>query len=305
MTSDQLDATALNDHTTGLPAPKLAWRDFLMLGKAGITAMVLVTTAAGLLLAPEAVSATRWVLTLLGTALVSAGAAALNQVVERRIDAKMQRTARRPLPSGRMSVGVALTSGVLAGTIGTTTLALAATPMAAAVAFATLLGYVAVYTPFKRVSSLSTIVGAVPGAAPPLIGWAAATGGLEAGAWALFGLLFLWQMPHFLAIAWLYQDDYERGGFPLIAIGDPGARRTGRQAVLYTAALIPVSLLPTALGRTGVVYLVGTALCGVGFLALAGAFSIKPERTSARRLLFASILYLPLVLILLLLDHLR
>jgi protoheme IX farnesyltransferase len=304
MTPNDLRTTALDTHPTELPTPKLVWRDFLMLGKAGITAMVLVTTAAGILLAPASVSPLQWALTLLGTALVSAGSAALNQVVERHIDARMQRTARRPIPSGRMPVQVALMAGVLAAVTGTTILALAATPLAATIALLTLVGYVAVYTPFKRVSSLSTIVGAFPGAAPPLIGWAAATGSLDVGAWALFGLLFLWQMPHFLAIAWLYQDDYQRGGFPLIAIGDLGARRTGRQAVLYTTALVPVSLLPTALGLTGPVYLVGALLLGLAFLGLAGAFSIDPNRTTARRLLFASILYLPLVLVLLVVGRL-
>lgn len=285
------------------PAASGGWRDFLILGKSGITAMVLVTTAAGLLLAPGPVSLMTWVATLIGTALVSAGAAALNQVVERKIDARMERTAKRPLPSGRMDVAVAGFSGVLSAVLGVAILAVGANPIAALIALGTLIGYVAVYTPFKRISSLSTIVGAVPGAAPPLIGWAAATGSLDWGGWVLFGLLFLWQMPHFLAIAWLYQADYQRGGFPLIAIGDAGARRTGRQAVLYTAALIPVSLLPSALGLCGLVYLVGTLVLGLAFLVLAGWFAIVPERRTARQLLFGSILYLPAVLILLLIDH--
>lgn len=286
------------------PLPSFQLRDYLVLGKSGITLMVLVTTAAGILLAPQRVPWATWLATMLGTALVCAGAAALNQVVERRSDALMNRTARRPLPAGRIDVATATVAGIAAAVVGTTILALWANLLAAAIALATLLGYVVVYTPLKKVSSLATIVGAIPGAAPPLIGWVAATGEASAGGWALFGLLFLWQMPHFLAIAWLYRDDYVRGGFPLITTEDPSGRSAGRQALFYAAALLPISLLPAALGLTGAVFAVGTALCGIGFLALAGAFSIDANRLSARRLLLASIAYLPAVLALLAIDRL-
>lgn len=293
-------ATDILEH----PQSPVSVRDFLILGKAGITTMVLVTAAAGVLLAPGDAGWRLWVAALAGTALVSAGAAALNQVVERKVDAQMERTQRRPLPAGRIDPLTATLVGVLATALGTVLLALEANLLAAAIALATAVGYVAIYTPFKRVSSLATIVGAAPGAAPPLIGWAAAAGNLAPGAWVLFAMLFVWQLPHFLAIAWMYRDDYERGGFPLITIDDPGARRTGRQAVLWAAALIPVSLLPTALGLTGMVYFIGAALLGMAFLAAAGVFAVKADRPSARRLMFTSILYLPAILALLALDHL-
>ena len=192
-------------------------RDLLALTKTGITAMVALSAASGMLLAADdgPTQPALWFHTLLGTALVAAAASALNQVVERDVDGLMRRTAQRPLPAGRLQADAAVVFAVLLGAGGLLELALGANLLAAALAAATLVAYVAVYTPLKRVHSLSTVVGAIPGAVPPMIGWAAVTGTLGPGAWALFALLFFWQMPHFLAIAWIYRADYARGGFPM------------------------------------------------------------------------------------------
>jgi protoheme IX farnesyltransferase len=228
----------------------------------------------------------------------------LNQVVERDTDALMRRTADRPIPAGRVDPDAALGLGVVLAVAGMGWLALAANPLAALLGAATLAGYLFVYTPLKRVSSLATLVGAVPGAMPPLIGWAAARGSLGAGAWALFGILFLWQLPHFLAIAWMYRADYQRGGMPMLPVIDPGGSRTGRQSVLYAAALVPVSLAPTALGLTGAVYFAGALALGLAFFGVALAFQRALSNQAARRLLLVSVLYLPAVLAVMLLDRL-
>ncbi|HEV8631672.1 MAG TPA: heme o synthase [Thermoanaerobaculia bacterium] len=281
-------------------------RDLLGLTKSGITAMVAVSTAAGMLLARNGASPplALWVHTLLGTALVAAAASALNQVVEREQDALMRRTAQRPLPAGRLQPDVALLCAGVLGAVGLLELALGANLLAAALAAATLVGYVGVYTPLKRVSSLSTIVGAVPGAVPPMIGWAAVRGTLDPGAWALFALLFFWQMPHFLSIAWLYRADYARGGFPMLSVNDPDGLRTSRQALLYCAALVPVSLLPAAIGLAGGVYFFGALAAGAWFFAATAAFALDRSAGSAKRLMLVSVFYLPVVLTALAADRL-
>lgn len=280
-------------------------RDLLGLTKSGITAMVAVSTAAGMLLARNGASPPAlWVHTLLGTALVAAAASALNQVVEREQDGLMRRTAQRPLPAGRLQPDVALLCAGVLGAVGLLELALGANLLAAALAAATLVGYVGVYTPLKRVSSLSTIVGAVPGAVPPMIGWAAMRGHLDPGAWALFALLFFWQMPHFLSIAWLYRADYARGGFPMLSVNDPDGLRTSRQALLYCAALVPVSLLPAAIGLAGGVYFFGALAAGAWFFATSAAFALDRSAGSAKRLMLVSVFYLPVVLTALAADRL-
>src|SRR6185295_9594500 len=180
------------------------------------------------------------VYTLLGTGLVSGGASVLNHVLERETDALMRRTANRPLPTGRMDPDAALLFGVAVAVAGLLVLYLAANPLTALLGAAALAGYVFVYTPLKRVSSLATIIGAIPGAIPPMMGWCAVRNELDAAAWVLFGILFFWQLPHFLAIAWLCREDYARGGFPMLPVLDPEGTRTGRQAVLYGAALVPI-----------------------------------------------------------------
>ena len=286
---------------------------YLELTKPRITFMVLVTTAVGFVLgqgiladvgpAAGALPLALFFHTLIGTGLVASSASALNQVLERRLDARMRRTADRPLPSGRLDVVPALIFALATGALGLAWLAVAVNPLTAVLGAATLLSYVLVYTPMKRVSSLSTVVGAAPGAMPPVMGWAACTGELGPGAWALFGILFFWQLPHFLAIAWMYRADYERGGMPMLPVLDPGGSRTGRQAVLYAAALVPVSLLPTPLGLTGIVYFVGALALSLFFLHTSWVFQRERTNAAARRLLLVSVTYLPAILAVMLLDR--
>ncbi len=287
-----------------VPATSQTVRDYLTLAKVRVNVMVVLTTAIGYLMASVS-GIDWWVLlhTIVGTSLVACGAAALNQVLEQRTDALMRRTARRPLPAGRLSREQALRFGVGLAIVGMVELALAVNLLTAALGAATLAAYVFVYTPLKRISSISTIVGAVPGAVPPMMGVAAAIGSVDLLAWALFGILFLWQMPHFLAIAWRYRSDYARGGFPMLPVHDETGDLTARQMVLYTAALIPVSLLPNALGVSGPMYLFGAFAAGLGFLASCFIFAKAPSAGSARQLILTSVAYLPVVLILLVVDR--
>ena len=219
--------------------------DLTELTKPGITLMVVLTAGLGFLLAErEGLSFLLLVHTLLGTGLVSAGASTLNQVIERETDALMRRTSQRPLPAGRMDPDVALLFGVALGVAGLAELALGVNLLTALLGAVALAGYVFVYTPLKRVSSLATVIGAIPGAIPPMMGWSAVRNEIDLAAWVLFGILFFWQMPHFLAIAWLCRDDYREAGFPMLTVGDTQGVRTSRQVLLYGAVLVPVSLMP-------------------------------------------------------------
>jgi protoheme IX farnesyltransferase len=294
--------------TASLDAPRtsvrIALADFAEMTKPGITLMVVLTAGLGFLLAGgETFSFLLLVYTLLGTGLVSGGASVLNHVLERETDALMQRTANRPLPAGRMDPDVALLFGVAVAVAGLLVLYFAVNPLTALLGVAALAGYVFVYTPLKRVSSLATIIGAVPGAIPPMMGWSAVRGELDLAAWGLFGLLFFWQMPHFLAIAWLCREDYAKGGFPLLTVNDPDGTRTARQAVLWGAALIPVSLLPSALGLMGGLYFMGALVLGLVYLGFGLAFARSRSTAGARWLMLASILYFPAVLLVMLLDR--
>ncbi len=266
--------------------------------------MVVMTTAAGFLLtAPRPL---HWLLmchALIGTALVASGASALNQVVERHTDARMRRTARRPLPAGRLKVEKALYFGLMISVAGVVYLALLVNWLTAVLGALTLASYVFIYTPLKRKTSLSTLIGAVPGAAPPVMGCSAATGEIGLLAAMLFAILFLWQMPHFLAIAWLYRNDYQRGGFPMLTIGRLSGPRTARQMILFAAVLIPVSVLPSIFGFSGVAYLVGALVLGLVFLGYCIGFSRRHSAGAARRLLLASVIYLPVVLLLMVADQ--
>ena len=285
------------------PAVRIA--DLAEMTKPGITLMVVLTAGLGFLLAGgETFSFVLLVYTLLGTGLVSGGASVLNHVLERETDALMQRTANRPLPTGRMAPDTALLFGVAVAVAGLLVLYFAVNPLTALLGVAALAGYVFVYTPLKRISSLATIIGAIPGAIPPMMGWSAVRGELDLAAWGLFGLLFFWQMPHFLAIAWLCREDYARGGFPLLTVNDPDGTRTARQAVLWGAALIPVSLLPSVFGLMGGIYFVGALALGLVYLAFAVAFARTRSTPGARWLMLASILYFPAVLLVMLLDRL-
>ncbi|HVG08574.1 MAG TPA: heme o synthase [Thermoanaerobaculia bacterium] len=278
--------------------------DLKELTKPGITLMVVLTAGLGFLLAErEGISFLLLVHTLLGTALVSAGASALNQVVERETDALMRRTAQRPLPAGRMDPDVALLFGVALGVAGLAELALGVNLLTALLGAVALAGYVFVYTPLKRVSSLSTIVGAIPGAIPPMMGWSAVRNEIDLAAWVLFGILFFWQMPHFLAIAWLCRDDYREAGFPMLTVSDPEGLRTARQVLLYGAVLVPVSLMPSLLGLMGSVYFVGALALGLAYLGFGVAFARSRNTPGARWLMLASILYFPAVLLVMLVDR--
>ena len=279
--------------------------DFVALTKPRLNLLVLVTTLAGLYLAsPAGVAVSLLVNTLVGTALVAGGAAALNQVWERRTDALMRRTRTRPLPGGRLGTTEGTWFGVVLSVIGLAQLAVAVNVTAAAVAGLTLISYVLVYTPLKLHTSLATLIGAIPGALPPVIGWSAATGRIPLEALVLFGIVFLWQMPHFLAIAWLYRDDYANAGIPLLPVLEPDGRRTGQQALLYSAALWPVSLLPAAVGLAGVPYMIVATALGLLFVWLALRFARERSMATARALFLFSITYLPLLLGALVVDRL-
>ena len=270
--------------------------DFLALTKPRLNLLVLVTTLAGVYLAaPEGPPAALVVHTLLGTALVAGGAAALNQVWERDTDALMARTRTRPVPAGRLRVGESTWFALLLSAAGLVELAAGVNALCAAVAALTLVTYVFVYTPLKRRTSFATLVGAIPGALPPVIGWTAAGEGVTLPALVLFGIAFFWQMPHFLAIAWLYRHEYAAAGIPLLPVLEPDGRRTGRQALLYAAALWPVSLLPTLVGLAGGFYLAVATLLGFALVALAVRFAGERSTAAARRLFLFSIVYLPLL----------
>ena len=276
---------------------------FVELTKPRITALVLVTAAVGYAVASTgSFEAPRFLLFLFGTALLCGGASTLNQYVERDADARMTRTSRRPIPAGRLRPEEALRFGLalcVAGLLALSGVNLATLLLGAA----SVVSYVLAYTPLKRVTSLCTVVGAVPGALPPLMGWAAARGTLAPAGWALFGILFLWQLPHFLAIGWLYREDYARGGFPMLGVNDPDGSATGRQAILYTTALLPVTLLAGILASAGRGYLWGALVLGLAFLGCALLFAVRPSSGAARRLFLASVLYLPILLGLMVFDR--
>lgn len=271
--------------------------DLSTLVKARLSFLVLITTLVGFLMGVQ--GPMDYVLlgaTLIGTALSACGAAALNQWWERELDAKMKRTCNRPLPMGRLHAQDALYLGIFLSAAGVVLLAFATNLLTAFLAALTVLSYLFVYTPMKRLTSLNTIVGAVPGALPPVIGWTAAGNGLSLEAWLLFAILFLWQMPHFLAIAWMYRDDYEAAGFQMLTIGDEDGMSTARQAVMYSMALLATSLLPGVIRVNSPVYFFGAFILGILFTAFAVRFSMARTRGNARALFFASILYLPLLL---------
>lgn len=280
-------------------------RTFVELTKPRIVALVLVTVAAAFYLAAEGPpSLVLLVHTLIGTMLVAAGTNALNQVAEADVDRRMRRTRSRPLPSGRLAPGPAAAFAWSLGAGGVGYLAAAVNPVAAALAALTLVSYVFLYTPLKRRSPLATLVGAVPGALPVVGGWAAARGAPELGAWVLFGILFLWQLPHFLALAWLYREDYAAAGLRMLSVGDAQGRATFRQAALASVALVPVALAPTMIGIAGPVYFWG-ALGLTAWLGWAAARpSFGPSVASAQRLFRVSVAYLPALLGLMMLDKL-
>ena len=273
--------------------------DYVSLAKPRLNMLVVASTLAGYVMGDgEMANAARVIAMLAGTGLVAGGASAFNQVYERETDALMRRTRLRPMADGRMNAQDALVYAAALSLAGLATLAVFVNPLSAAVALATLLFYVAIYTPLKLRTSLATVIGAIPGALPPVIGWAAATDGLARGAWVLFGIVFLWQLPHFLAIAWMYREDYARAGFPMLPVIEPDGRSTARQSVLYAAALLPLSLAPTLVGIANTFYFVAALALTLGFLALTLRFARTRSSGDARRVFFGSILYLPILWIL-------
>ena len=276
------------------------------LAKARLTALVLLTTLVGFYLGSQGTMDFAMMFhTLLGTALVASGAAALNQLLESEYDAKMSRTASRPLPSGRMqSVTVMLFGGGCA-VVGLVYLALLVNLLTTVIGAVSLLSYLFIYTPLKRVTWLNTAVGAIPGGMPPLMGWAAARGELDGGGWALFAILAFWQLPHFLAIAWIYREEYAKAGFQMLPNVDPDGSRTAQQAVSHTLALLPISLGSFLFGLAGPVYLAGALVLGAGFFWCAVRFARELSVSRARQMFFASIVYLPLLLALLVFDKIK
>lgn len=284
-------------------SPPAVYADLI---KARLTTLVLLTTLVGFYLGWHgAMDYQRMFHTLLGTALLAAGAAALNQLIERESDATMRRTRDRPLPSGRLQPGTVMLFGGVCSVAGMVLLALLVNPLTSVLGAVSLISYLFIYTPLKRVTWLNTVAGAVPGALPPLMGWAAARGELGGGGWVLFAILALWQMPHFYAIAWLYRDDYAAAGFQMLPNVDPSGQRTARQTVGYTLGLLLVSLCPFGLHLSGPAFLAGALALGGAFLWVALRFARQLTVARARQLFFASIVYLPLLLTLLVLDRTR
>jgi protoheme IX farnesyltransferase len=289
-----------------LAAPRASslFADYLELTKPRLNFLVVATSAAGYYLgAVGDVDVALMAQAVAGTALVAGGAAVLNQLYERDTDALMRRTRRRPLPDGRVTPADARTFGAVLSVAGLVLLAARTNWIAAALALATLVVYLVVYTPMKRRTPRSTLVGAIPGALPAIIGWTASHGSVAIGGAALFAIVFLWQMPHFMAIAWLYREDYGKAGFPMLPVIEPGGARAGRQALVYAALLVPVSLAPTAIGVSGAVYFWAALALGLALLALAARFAATRSDASARALFFGSITYLPLLWIAMIANH--
>jgi len=280
--------------------------DYWELTKPEINFLIAITAAAGFWLgSPAARSHFPWsqfLHTLLGTILVASGAATLNQLIELRYDAQMRRTARRPLVSGRIAPSRALWFGVLLSFFGVVYLALSTNSLVSLLAALTLLSYLFLYTPLKRITPLCTLVGAIPGAAPPLIGWAAARGRLDPAAWVLFAIVFLWQFPHFMSIAWMYREDYARAGHLVLPAGELRDRFVAWHSSLPAVALFAVVLVPAIRGESGIVYLAGAFAVGGVFLYYSTRFALQRSFASARQLLLASILYLPILFALLAVD---
>ena len=280
--------------------------DYWELTKPEINFLIAITTAAGFWIgSPAATAHFPWMPflhALLGTVLVASGAATLNQLIELRYDAQMRRTARRPLTSGRIAPSHALWFGVLLSVLGVVYLAAFTNPFASLLAALTLLSYLFLYTPLKRITPVCTLVGAVPGAAPPLIGWTAACGHLDPAAWVLFAIVFLWQFPHFMSIAWMYREDYGRAGYLVLPAGEAKDRFVAWQSLLPALCLFVVAIVPALRGQSGIVYFAGALVLGGVLLCYSARFAVQRSVASARQLLLASILYLPVLLALLALD---
>jgi protoheme IX farnesyltransferase len=294
------------DTAVAVPVARSRANDFVTLAKPRLNLLVVLSALAGYVMAGGDTAAVwRVIGMLLGTGLVAGGASAVNQIIERGPDRLMRRTRLRPMPDGRLAAREAWLFALALTAAGLAVLVLSANVLSAVVALVTLATYAIIYTPLKRFSSFATVIGAIPGALPPVIGWAAARNELSQGAWVLFGIVFLWQLPHFLAIAWIYREDYARAGFPMLPVIEPDGRSTARQSLVYATALVPLSLAPTLVGLAGSVYFAGALVITLAFLGLAGRFAATRSVSDARRLFFGSIIYLPVLWILMIADKAR
>ncbi|MCZ6778097.1 MAG: heme o synthase [Acidobacteria bacterium] len=295
-----------HSRTFEVALPQARLSDYMSLTKPRLLLMVLLSTLAGYYLAsPPAPHALMMTGLMVGMALAAGGALALNQYLERDVDARMKRTCHRALPEGRLQPEQALMFGTAVTVTGLLILALGAGLTCAVVTLLSTVGYLFVYTPLKRRSPLCTLAGAVPGALPPVAGWAAARGTIDLEAWILFAILFLWQMPHSLAIAQMYRADYERAGLRLLPVIDPQGRSTDRQIFLHSMALLAVGLLPTLVGLAGVIYFWTALALGMILLGFAGFMAVKRSNDAARRLMLVSLVYLPVLLAVMTLDKVR
>ncbi|HEX8284565.1 MAG TPA: heme o synthase [Pyrinomonadaceae bacterium] len=291
-----LEATTDVPVAVAPPAAREKLAAFAELTKPRITFLIVLTSAAGFSLGSKgALDYVTLFNALFGIALLSSGIATLNQYMERDLDARMRRTLSRPLPSGKLGAGAALGFGLALTAAAEIYLAAFVNLLTAGFGLTVIVGYLLCYTPLKTRSTLSTVVGAFPGAMPPLMGWTAATGQAGLEAWALFAILFAWQFPHFLAIAWMYKEDYARAGIRMLPVVEPECRITARQIVIWSVLLVPVSLFPTVLGTTGAVYFYGAFILGILFLGTSIHAALAHTRQGARRLLLASVLYLPVL----------
>jgi len=301
---DALDVKRHPSHFSAVSAARSRAADFFALTKPRLNFLVVITAGVGYYLGARDLSVLKLVEAIVGTALVAGGAAGLNQVYERETDGLMWRTRKRPVAAGRLTVKESTLFSLALSAAGLAMLATSANLLAAGLALLTLISYNVVYTPMKRRSQLATLVGAVPGALPPMIGWAAAQGRLTPEAWALFAIVFVWQIPHFMAIAWLYRDDFRRAGFPLLPVVNTDGKSTARQAVIFSVLLLPISLVPFLLHAAGAIYAAGAIAGGLGILALSMSFASQRTDDRARRLFLASITYLPILWVLLIGDRL-
>jgi protoheme IX farnesyltransferase len=302
---DAIDVKTHSAHFSSASAAHSRAADFFALTKPRLNFLVVITAGVGYYLgAGRDLHLMKIVEAVAGTALVAGGAAGLNQVYERETDSLMWRTRKRPVAARRLTVNESTIFSLALAGAGLAMLAAGANLLAAVLALLTLVSYNAVYTPMKRRSQLATLVGAVPGALPPLIGWAAAQNRLTPEAWALFAIVFVWQIPHFMAIAWLYRDDFRRAGFPLLPVVNADGKSTARQAVIFSVMLLPISLVPFMLHAAGAIYAAGAIAGGLGILGLSMSFASQRTDERARRLFIASITYLPMLWILLIADRL-
>jgi heme o synthase len=289
---------------TAAVAVRTSWRDYLTLTKPEITFLVVISAVAGFLLgSPESIEWLTFCVLVVGVAMTSAGAAMLNHAVEARLDAAMKRTAGRPLPAGRIQVHYARNGGYALGAAGIGLLCPLTNPLTAILAGLAFVLYVFVYTPMKLRSTWNTLMGTLPGALPALGGWTAATGNLYPGAWTIFAILAVWQMPHFLSLAWMYRKDYARGGFAMVSVDDETGARTSGESLAWTLLLLPISLTPIVFASAGMIYALGIVPLGVYFARMSYRFYRLRSANAARGVLTASIYYIPAVVALLILDR--